>query len=1236
MARQSLDDILFGNAQQGAPGTVSSQTSRPSLDSILFDNSPAQQPISQPEQSFGDKALDFAGGVLEGIMMPTNAALEVISQFNRPQGAIIEGIKAYQNDTPILEGMARGFGRTDASFKETFPEEFAREDPYYAASILGFGADVVADPLNFIPPAKIAAGAAKASKAIGLTDKVLSPAAKAFKASETGKSIIATAQDLAGVNRAESLQDAFRAGRAADQVHGQDLIDEVQQLKKRYGENATTLTDYIEAIDPANRAAPGAYKLPQEADVFPTQFEYNLQKEADDLAKTFQGRGIDEAQAKLLAGDVINQRRMSDISDAVTGYQKGEYRNPTLDRAWKEHEATGRDFTYADIDFSNLGGLNKWAGTNSAADVHVRNIADIVKQSIDEAGIKNAQLFRHGGDEWSVVVPDLSKEALDNALKNASIKVQQYAAQNGLADIYHPKLQKNTGVGIYYGVESTSKAKSIKDLINGAEIGTSNAKKALEGNQDVNRIISQTMGAGTPQGQTGRIGQGAAENVPGGAQNAGRNGSPQGGLEGQGSIQGSGLGSPAQGDFSIAQNVIKASGDGSLAKMIVRGDVSRPQAFDILRDNGKEIPDYLLTDKQILAKEAGEQIPDYVTRRQVLESIPDETLRKTVQTIGDKIVELNKRNQERLAKAGRLSDEALVRFSDGSHLRRSYEQYENPTQFLTDVKKHGTPEEYRRVYKAVMQSNAPGRQGFGRQHSVDMTDFFQRQHLSEETMKKMGIITDPEYRVMDTLNRSSKTIREDEFLARVNQMFGVDADMAADLSRNLPARRRYVPIPDGDAFGPLKGRWVPRDVANQVMGTLGKNRPEPGSLNESWQKLVSWWKVGKLANPASTMRNFYSGLPMATTFGKVPITALPQQMTKLYKSWGAGGKNSPLVREMREAGLFDSPWERQDLQNIIGDKSSGIKKAADWGMKVFGAPDQFWRAVVYSYYRDQGRSIQEATKIARRALLDYANSPEWVNTLSRSGAVPFIKFPFHATKATAKALYNDPASVTRWTKAQNQTNTEDREKIMPEYQKARQLLPLGEGERIVNGQPQRVQQNLDLGYILPFANDVSVGNPAIDALMLARTGRNGLGQQVIQPGMSDEEKAAAWAKFGANAVAPTLASPYTIEKLINGAQGRVDSQGRQYSLGEAVAQVGLGLKNVPINTEEQYKQKISEIRRQRQDIAAVINQIRRDQRLTLEEKQERIKNHAARIRKLTTEAREAQEAYRRLKAKGAI
>jgi hypothetical protein len=673
-----------------------------------------------------------------------------------------------------------------------------------------------------------------------------------------------------------------------------------------------------------------------------------------------------------------------------------------------------------------------------------------------------------------------------------------------------------------------------------------------------------------------------------------------------------------------------------LTTAIKDGVVQRENAFDAFRNAGEEVPNYLLDVRQSTAKADGvadAMLPVYQYRDEILASIPDQRLSKAIQRVGDSFIEMNKKYTDSLANVGRLGDEALVHFPDGSHLRRSFDKWTDPEKFLEDLRKNGSDAEYIRAYEDLQKAR-PNAMGNGAKHKVDLTDFANRQNLSTETLKKLGVIENAEYRAMDTLNRASKTIREEEYLSSISQMFAKPKEEAILLSRNLPERRRYVQVPDSDAYGSLKGQWIPKDVHQQVMNVTGSNASAEG-IQKSLQTAVSWWKIGKLANPASIMRNFYSGLPMANVFGQVPLTSLPKQMAKVTAAWRNGGKNNPLIREIRQTGILGNQFTKQELQNVLQGEGK-IKGIANKAMDAFGAPDQFWRAVVYSHYRDAGKSIDEAAKIANKALLDYSQAPEWINAASRNGIVPFAKFPWFAGKETAKALYNRPAQVTKYTKAQNQTNTEDREKLLPDYMRASTLLPIGSGTQMINGKERKVDNNIDIQYILPFASDVSLGNPLIDALQVARTNRNSLGMDVVKPGMTTQEKAAAYAKYGANSIAPAVVSPYSWEKLYNGATGRVDEKGRQYGLGTAAAQVLGGIKNVPINTDELAKQKIRSIQYEIRNNQSMINSIKKDPQLADQQKKERIISHQRRIKELAKDVREVQQAYRMEKKREAL
>jgi len=1042
----------------------------PSTGGTIFEKFMAQQP---PQE---DKLMGALGSIGDVLKQPAAAAMDVISYFDKPRGAIAGAVKALQDQTPVMEGAKKGW-EENTSWKETFNPQWVKENPMTAAG-LGLAADVVVDPLNIITPAKIASMAGKGAKAIGLTSAI-NPIVKAVEESNIGKRAIAAGEDIVGVNRLADAQSEFKAARAADQVLGQDVIDEINNFKKANpAADAADITKFVEAM-PRENIPVKPINIPDLQIKKPVN---EMQEYFDLMAKS------DNVPVETVLNDHVNKWNevlRDTVSEMRSSEQKGS----------------------SGVFYNDFTGKN-------------------------ERVIKS---------------------------KNENPVVQSFVTKNGR----YPKADEWQRLAEDYVLRDNPEAMNIYR----------NAQDAKE--------YLDTIKAATPK---------IAKNIP-----------------------------------------VEQEEAAALLKAVRSGAIPKQSAFDTLRESGKEIPDFLLQEHQRVAKSAKQDIPDYIYRDQVLAAIPDPAVRSQVERIGNMIADKNIQLSDELLKTGRLSPEQVVRFQEGSHLRRSFEKYENPEKFLEDVKKHGTPEEWQRAYADYQTTQATGT-GFGGSHKVNMKDFTGRQVLSEDTLKAMKVIDEPAYRVMDTFNRGSKALREDEFLGKVSQLYGVDEKTAAAASRDLPASRQFVPVPDSKSYGALAGKWIPADVAKQVMGTLGQ---KPDEINKTFGKILSWWKVEKLANPASIMRNLYSGIPMANVFGRVPLAAMPKYMKRVSTAFLTGGKNDPLIREIRSSGALGNVWSKQELSNIIGDRPKGLAKIADVGMQAFGAPDVFSRAVVYAYHRDHGMTAKQATKFADKAQFDYSQAPEWVNWLSKTGAMPFAKFPFFAGKATAEALYKNPAEVTKYIKAQNQVNNKDRDTIMPDYLKAKTLLPVGESTRMVNGKPQKIQQNVDLSYILPFSNDVRLGNPVTDAMIMAATGKNAIGQQVIKPGMTTGEKAKEWGSYAYNALGPAIPLPgnYAGNRLYDAATGRVDTKGRQYDLPSAAMQTFLGIKNVPINEQELAKQKITTLTMQQRDIAAMVSQIAKDQSLTTAQKQERIADHKRQLQELGKEIRGVNEAWQRIKAK---
>lgn len=162
--------------------------------------------------------------------------------------------------------------------------------------------------------------------------------------------------------------------------------------------------------------------------------------------------------------------------DEVTGYQEGRAggaktdRANTMQRAIAHIEETGEQGSYVEMDLRNVGGLNERFG-HSGANVHLRKMADIIKEELSAAGA-DVNLFRHGGDELSAVVINAKPEAVDAAMKRASTRIDDYAKSIGVENLENPKHKGNltkVGTGVIFAVEEMKRGDKAHDVFSAAD-----------------------------------------------------------------------------------------------------------------------------------------------------------------------------------------------------------------------------------------------------------------------------------------------------------------------------------------------------------------------------------------------------------------------------------------------------------------------------------------------------------------------------------------------------------------------------------------------------------------------------------------------------------------------------------------------------------------------------------------------------------------------------------------------
>lgn len=595
-----------------------------------------------------------------------------------------------------------------------------------------------------------------------------------------------------------------------------------------------------------------------------------------------------------------------------------------------------------------------------------------------------------------------------------------------------------------------------------------------------------------------------------------------------------------------------------------------------------------------------------------------------------------------------ISLDTAGEFSDGRHLRRMYSSIDTPKQHYDRLIAMGKKAEAIKFLDAARSLDKAARKS---NLSLDLTTVIERQNLPKSIQDAYGRIYEASLPFARGSQLSAELIANQRLLKGVMERYAVDG---ADLLKT-PNPEKYVQFkPTGDGkWGPLEGMYVPKDVYGEVAYAL-KNQP-PGV----WQQSVGVWKSLKTVwNPASWSRNAMSNLLLMDING-IP---LPQAMRYSFEAANEMKTKGKWFEEARrETNLLLGTFMRNELgktmqrtgsETLLGKAGDAFKGATEKLGKWYNAVETNGKLATYMYARRSlGKSVKEAEAFANQVLFDYSKVPPIIEKLRNTGLVPFATFPYKASQSVSRQLYENPTRITKYYRAIEMADDKDQKRLMPDYQrtslpidKALQALGIDRTTRIVNGKEQKVQNRLDLKYILPFESGTDVGlSPAIGIIKGLAGNRDFLDRDIVRKGMEGTPQAwKARANFLYQSLAPSLAPPipggvseggYTWQKLSNAATGRVDAKGRQYDLGEAVAHGVLGLKNSPVNIEETYRNKVLNLSNDMKSTISEIGRTRRDRSLSDEQRAEREAEYKNKLKKLQVEIKQQRTAYDRLKAK---
>lgn len=598
-------------------------------------------------------------------------------------------------------------------------------------------------------------------------------------------------------------------------------------------------------------------------------------------------------------------------------------------------------------------------------------------------------------------------------------------------------------------------------------------------------------------------------------------------------------------------------------------------------------------------------------------------VRETVDFIND----INTNGSRGLLERGLISQETFDKFAD-RYIRREYSKYVTPEEHLKMLQESGQLAEAA-VFEKQMESVA---RQFGGRYGLDLEAISKRKDLPPEIQEKLGRIMDATHPFARGGKITADLINRYDFLESV---------MTKYASKEPQIGYKLI---EGKKFGPLDGQYLPRDIANEI------DRVVPRMVDpvRFWQKAVGYWKLGKtVLSPATFMRNNISNLALLNIAG-VPTYDIPQYMLKagaelakpnrytaLANKSGTFLHNTMTEAEMR--GFLDKGVGEGVGTKIVNAAKGITSKAADiyQGSEKLGKMAAFMWAI-----EKKGMAPEAAAKFADEALFNYSKVPPIIDTLRRSGLIPFATFPYKATGATAKALWDNPARVAGYYKPVHELQNPDEQAVLPDYLHPETLLPTGKGTRIVNGKEQAVNNYLDLQSIYPFQSAENIGlNPVFSVASALYQNKNPLTEkEIARKGMNTSEKAAEYGKYAWQQFAPAtpiIPGTYGYDKLINqGVFGEPDYRGRQYGPLEAVGQTILGVKNNPVNTVEAGQARMRDLQKEIQAIKYEIRNVQQDARLQDTEKQKRIAEYKRSLDEAAKEIKRVGAATQRLKKEG--
>jgi len=261
-----------------------------------------------------------------------------------------------------------------------------------------------------------------------------------------------------------------------------------------------------------------------------------------------------------------------------------------------------------------------------------------------------------------------------------------------------------------------------------------------------------------------------------------------------------------------------------------------------------------------------------------------------------------------------------------------------------------------------------------------------------------------------------------EVTAKYNQL---KADLDARSAEAGKAPADFVQLPDSPAYGELKGAFVRKEIANDIVPVYSVNVGELEGLARIWNKAgrgfdmgMTLFKVGKIAlNPPTMARNTISNVIQMNMSG-IPVYRLPVTIVSGVQSILS---KDNMYRTFERNGGFKTNFSVAELGEVLKTfqkaKGGAVDKffmAVTEAAKYYGKIDDIAKM---SLFKDavtkQGMSVPDAVLYAHKWGMDYSLASRSVKH-GRRYVLPFLSYQYKIAPLIAESLVKRPWVIAKY------------------------------------------------------------------------------------------------------------------------------------------------------------------------------------------------------------------------------